>query len=265
MTRRGRRTISEARWPDTPNFVELAKNWRSDAITVLLNLIWQGYDLYQADVLSKVDLSQADDQLERDITQSLSIYIDKARSGFEPFTLRTEWFENEQRMPSPARQKQYDLAFIWSSPPNVRIVWPLEAKVLRSDGSVSEYVKEITDNYITCRYAPFSSEAGMLAYLLKGDPEKAFDNIAKSVPCLLSDHVDFQNRDHKTSDHQRIVPADESYPSSFRCHHLILKIIEEQSKEKVTQRRTSTKQIAKKTTKQKASTVKIVEHNRDQP
>jgi hypothetical protein len=263
MTRRGRRTISEARWPDTPNFVELAKNWRSDAITVLLNLIWQGYDLYQADVLSKVDLSQADDQLERDITQSLSIYIDKARSGFEPFTLRTEWFENEQRMPSPARQKQYDLAFIWSSPPNVRIVWPLEAKVLRSDGSVSEYVKEITDNYITCRYAPFSSEAGMLAYLLKGDPEKAFDNIAKSVPCLLSDHVDFQNRDHKTSDHQRVVPADESYPSSFRCHHLILKIIEEQSTEKVTQRRTSTKQIAKKTTKQKASTVNSVEHNRD--
>lgn len=224
MTRRGRRTISEARWPDTPDFVELAKKWQCDAITVLLNLIWQGYDLYQEDVLSKVDLSQADDQLERDITQGLSIYIDTARSGFEPFILRTEWFENEQRMPSPARQKQYDLAFIWSSPPNVRIVWPLEAKVLHSDGSVSEYVREITDNYLTCRYAPFSSEAGMLAYLLKGSPKNAFGNIAKSVPCLLTDHVDFQNRDHKTSDHQRIVPAGKNYPSNFRCHHLILKI-----------------------------------------
>jgi hypothetical protein len=263
MTRRGRRTISEARWPDTPDFVELAKKWRSDAITVLLNLIWQGYDLYQEDVLSKVDLSQADDQLERDITQSLSIYIDIARSGFEPFILRTEWFENEQRQPSPARQKQYDFAFIWSIPPNIRIVWPLEAKVLHSEGSVSEYVKEIADNYLTCRYAPFSSEAGMLAYLLKGDPQKAFDNIAKSVPCVLANHVDFLNREHKTSDHQRIVPAGESYPSNFRCHHLILKIIEEQSTEKVTEREASTKQIAKKTTKEKASTEKSVDHNRD--
>jgi hypothetical protein len=226
MTRRGRRTISEARWPDTPDFVELAKQWQNDAVTVLLNLIWKGYDRYQEDVLSKIDLSQADDQLERDITQSLSIYIDTARSGFEPFILRTEWFENERRKPSSARQKQYDLAFIWSSPPNIRIVWPLEAKVLHSDASISEYVKEITDNYLTCRYAPFSSEAGMLAYLLKGSSQKAFENIAKSVPCLLADHVDFLSRDHKTSDHQRIVPVGESYPRNFRCHHLILKVFD---------------------------------------
>ena len=150
-------------------------------------------------------------------------------SLFEPFVIQTERFEMEQREPSPARPKQYDLAFVWIE--NRRITWPLEAKVLHSDGSVSKYIKEITDNYLICRYAPFSSEAGMLAYLLKGDPEKAFDNIAKSVPCLLSDHVDFQNRDHKTSDHQRIVPAGESYPSSFRCHHLILNISEKQSAE----------------------------------
>lgn len=90
MARRGRRTISEARWPDTPNFVELAKKWRSDAITVLLNLIWQGHDLYQEDILSKVDLSQADDQLERDITQDLAIDIDNVMSGFEPFVIQLE-------------------------------------------------------------------------------------------------------------------------------------------------------------------------------
>lgn len=259
MTRRRRRTISEARWPDTPDFVELAQKWRSDAITVLLNLIWQGYDLYQKDVLSEIDLSQADDQLERDITQGLSIYIDTSRSGFEPFILRTEWFENEQRQPSPARQKQYDLAFIWSSPPNVRIVWPLEAKVLHSEGSVSEYAKEITDNYITCRYAPFSSEAGMLAYLLKGDPKKTFDNISKSVPCLLDNHIDFPNRDHKISNHQRIVPAGKSYPSNFRCHHLVLKILGERLAEKVTATRTSIKQATNK----KVSLERGIDHNQN--
>lgn len=232
MARRGRKTISEVRWPDTPNFVELAKNWRPDAITVLLNLIWQGYDLYQNDVLSKIDLSKADDQLERDITQSLSIYIEQARSGFEPFVIRSEWFESEMRQPSPARPKQYDLAFIWYSPPNPRIVWPIEAKVLHSDGSVSEYVKEILDNYLICRYAPFSSEAGMLGYLLKGDCQKAFDNIAISGPFALSNHPDFSNREHRTSDHQRIIPAGENYPSNFRCHHLLLKILEENPKKR---------------------------------
>jgi hypothetical protein len=97
MVRRGRKTISESVFPDKYEFVELAKNWRPDAITVLLNLIWQGYDLYQGDVLSKIDLSQADDQLERDITQSLSVYIDRAKSGFEPFIIRSEWFEMEMR------------------------------------------------------------------------------------------------------------------------------------------------------------------------
>lgn len=256
MMRRGRKTISEARWPSTPDFVELAKQWQSDAITILLNLIWQGYDLYQADVLSKINLSYANDQLERDITQSLSIYIDNARSGNEPFTLRTEWFENEQRQPSPARQKQYDLAFIWSSPPNIRIVWPLEAKVLHSDGEVSKYVKEIKDNYLTCRYAPFSSEAAMLAYLLKGSPQKTFDNIEKSISCVMSNHPDFLDREHKTSDHQRIVPTGESYPSSFRCHHLILKIFEEQPTKKLAEAKTYTKQKVKKSSNENSRTKK---------
>ncbi|HEY9631423.1 MAG TPA: hypothetical protein V6C84_29380 [Coleofasciculaceae cyanobacterium] len=72
MVKRGRKTPSESAFSNEYEFVELAKNWRPDAITVLLNLIWQGYDLYQSDVLSRIDLSQADDQLERDITQSLS-------------------------------------------------------------------------------------------------------------------------------------------------------------------------------------------------
>ena len=104
-------------------------------------------------------------------------------------------------------------------------MWPLEAKVLKTDGAVSEYIKEINDNFMTCRYAPFSSEGGMLGYLLSGNPDKAFTNIAKKLPCTLNDHPDFPNRDHKTSDHQRVIPPEKSYPAEFRCHHLLLKII----------------------------------------
>lgn len=244
MVRRGRKAPSESAFSDQYEFVELAKNWRPDAITVLLNLIWQGYDLYQNDVLSKIDLSQADDQLERDITQSLSIYIERARTGFEPFSIRSEWFEMEMREPAPARPKQYDLAFVWSNPPNVRIVWPVEAKVLRSDGSVTEYVSEITGNYLTCRYAPFSSEAGMLGYLLKGMPETAFNNIAAAIPRDLSDHPDFSGRNHKTSDHDRTVPTGKKYPAKFRCHHLLLQLTKKTSAKKATAKRKSSKKAS---------------------
>jgi hypothetical protein len=153
-------------------------------------------------------------------SQMGSIYIERARTGFEPFSIRSEWFELEMREPSPARPKQYDLAFVWSNPPNVRIVWPIEAKVLRSDGSVTEYVNEVISNYLTCRYAPFSSEAGMLGYLLKGIPETAFNNIAIAVPCILSDHPDFSGHHHKISDHDRTIPEGKTYPAKFRCHHL---------------------------------------------
>ncbi|MBD1840905.1 hypothetical protein [Coleofasciculus sp. FACHB-501] len=241
MVRRGRKTISESFFSDKYEFVELAKNWRPDAITVILNLIWQGYDLYQGDVLSKIDLSQADDQLERDITQTLSVYIEQAKSGFEPFVIRSEWFEMETREPSPARPKQYDLAFVWSNPPNVRIVWPIEAKVLRSDGSVTEYVNEITGNYLTCGYAPFSSEAGMLGYLLKGSSTTAFKNIGTAVPCTLSAHSDFLGRQHKVSDHTRTVPTSERYPVKFRCHHLLLELAQKSDVQKATAKRKSSK------------------------
>jgi hypothetical protein len=65
----------------------------------------------------------------------------------------------------------------------------------------------------------------MLGYLFSGDSNKAFTNIATKVPCTLNDHPDFLTRDHKTSDHQRVVPPGKSYPAEFRCHHLLLKII----------------------------------------
>ena len=244
MIRRRRKTISESVFPNKHEFVELTKNWQPDGITVLLNLIWKGYDLYRSQVLSKVDLSKADDQLERDITQSLSIYIGLAQSGNEPFTMRTEWFEMEGREASPARPKQYDLAFVWSDPPNIRIVYPLEAKILHSDKAITEYVKEITGNYLTCRYAPFSSEGGMLGYLLQGSSEIAFKNIEIAISCTLSDHPDFVGRDHKISDHQRIVPEDKTYPDKFRCHHLILPLSKEPNVKQASRKRKSSKKLS---------------------
>ncbi|MFM5979880.1 MAG: hypothetical protein ACKO9I_04930 [Sphaerospermopsis kisseleviana] len=219
MARKG--NIFNKRHSTTGDFVELAKAWNPDAIKILLNFVWEGYDLLVSEVLSQINSDEAKEQKERSITQSLERRIRKNMTGDEPFDVQHEAYEWESYQ--KVRPPQYDIAFYLIS--DGMIMWPLEAKVLETDGAVGDYIKEINDNFMTCRYSPFSSEGGMLGYLLSGDPDKAFTNIAKKVPCTLNDHPDFPDRDHKTSDHQRIVPPGKSYPIDFRCHHLLFKII----------------------------------------
>ena len=37
--------------PDTPDFMEVAKSWRTDAADIVADIIWRGYDQFRADVL----------------------------------------------------------------------------------------------------------------------------------------------------------------------------------------------------------------------
>jgi hypothetical protein len=222
VVRRGR-TILEQRWKNPDDFVRLAREWNPDAITILIKFVWQGYDLLVIDVLSKINFNGEEEQIERSITQSLERRIRRVMTGDEPFDVQHEVYEFESRQSAKAQPPQYDIAFILRA--NDTIIWPLEAKVLISDGAVAEYIKEINGNFLTCRYAPFSTEGGMLGYLFSGDTSKAFSNIEAKVPCTLCHHPDFPNRAHKTSEHNRIVPSDKQYPAEFRCHHLLLKII----------------------------------------
>jgi len=219
MVRRG--NIFQKRYPNTSDFVELAKAWNPDAISILIRLVWEGYDLLVSKFLSQINFDGNEEQLERSVTQALVVKIHQVKTGDEPFSVLQEVYEIESYQ--MLRPPQYDIAFILYE--NDRIIWPLEAKVLKTDGEVGDYIKEINENFITCRYAPFSSQGGMLGYLFSGDSNKAFTNIATKVPCTLNDHPDFLTRDHKTSDHQRVVPPGKSYPAEFRCHHLLLKII----------------------------------------
>ena len=225
MVRRGR-TIPEKRWPDTPDFVQVAKDWRPDAITVLVKLVWEGYDLLKADILSHINCDQVEEkleQIERSITQSLERRIHNVMTGDEPFGVQHEVYEWETGYSAQAQPPQYDIAFFLRA--NERIIWPLEAKVLISHGAVAPYINDVKDQFLTCRYAPFSSEGGMLGYLLSGEADIAFSKIEKGVPCTLSHHQEFVCRNHKTSDHKRTVPPDKHYPANFRCHHLILEIV----------------------------------------
>jgi len=221
VVRRG--NIFEKRYPNTGDFVELAKVWNPDAISILIKLVWEGYDLLVSEFLSQINFDGNEEQLERSITQALVLKIHQVKTGDEPFLVLQEAYEFETSKSAQAQPPQYDIAFILIA--NDRIIWPLEAKILKSDVDVTEYVKEINNNFLTCRYAPFSSQGGMLGYLFSGDSNKAFSKIATEVKCRLNKDPIFPNRDHRNSDHQRIVPSGKPYPMNFRCCHLLFKII----------------------------------------
>jgi len=221
VARRG--NILQKRYPNTGDFVELAQAWNPDAISILIRLVWEGYDRLVTEFLSQINCDGTEEQLERSITQTLAWRIRRGMTGDEPFEVQQEVYEFETSKSAQAQPPQYDIAFILIA--DEKMILPFEAKVLKSDVDVTEYVKEINNNFMTCRYAPFSSEGGMLGYLFSGDSNKAFTNIEIKVPCILDAHPHFPDRDHKTSNHRRVVPSGESYPVDFRCHHLLFKII----------------------------------------
>ncbi len=221
MSRRGR-TLFEQRWPDTPDFIEVARVWNCDASAMLLAFVWQGYELLLKNDISHIDWGQVDEELERTITQLLELKIrsKEIMTGYEPFDVQHGPYEYETRQPSPAQPPQYDIAF--SLKANPRIMWPLEAKVLRTDGVVAPYIKDLKNEFITCRYAPFSSEGAMLGYLISGEPDNVFRHLEAKIPCQLHTHPTFPNNRHRYSEHLRNVPKGKPYPAHFRCHHLIL-------------------------------------------
>ena len=198
------------------DFVSLANEWCENQSAILLSFVWQGYDLLMAELPAGINPKD----LERSITQSLELRIRRVMTGDEPFDIQHGPYERETMKARPAQPPQYDLAFVYLAAE--RIMWPLEAKVLESDGAVGEYVKDVKNEFLTCRYAPFSSEGAMLAYLLAGDPNKVFSSIEAKIPCRLTAHAHFPDRPHKMSEHQRQPKSGKPYPREFRCHYLVL-------------------------------------------
>lgn len=217
-----RRTILETVQPTPREFGRLARRWRSDAAKLMLGWVWAGYDLLVAEVLCKVDWDLAKDDLEREITQLLEPRIGRCMPDDTFCYIQHEPKERETRKPAPAQPPEYDLAFVLLS--NERIMWPLEAKILKADQQVDEYIKDIQKEFLTCRYAPFSDEAGMLGYMLSGNPADALFKISQILQVTLDKHPDFPDRHHSVSSHLRKVPKNKPYPASFRIHHLMMPV-----------------------------------------
>lgn len=215
-------TLFDSHWPTTGDFATIANEWQKNAADNLLAFIWDAYELLKNDMLDQTGDCKNEEELERCITQLLEQRIQRALTGDEPFSVQHGSYEFETRKEAPAQPPQYDIAFVLNA--NHRVMWPCEAKVLQTDGRIAEYVKDINDQFLTCRYAPFSSEGAMLGYLVSGSPDNVFANIEKNVPCQLYIPSHETNRAQRFSDHKRNVPTEKSYPINFRCHHLILQI-----------------------------------------
>ncbi len=215
-----RQTILETIQPYPAEFGSLARKWRSDASTLMLGWVWEGYDILLQEVLSKVDWRLAKDDLEREITQLLEPRIRRCMPSETFCYIQHASRERETRKPAPAQPPEYDLAFVLYA--NERIMWPMEAKILESDQKIHMYVNDVKNEFLTGRYAPFSDEGAMLGYMISGDPLKAFSKIAHVLRVKLNKHPDFTNRNHRVSSHRRKSSQRKRLPKRFRCHHLMM-------------------------------------------
>jgi hypothetical protein len=215
-------TIVESAYPSS-DLLAVAKKWVAASSTVMLDAIWNACAQFRAEVLDVVDLDAAPDDLERSVTQLLEPRIRRALTGDEPFYPQHGVHEWETRQPPPAQPPLYDIAFILTA--NPRIMWPIEAKVLKTDKAVAPYVRDLREEFLTCRYAPFSPEGVMLGYLVTGDATVAFKKIAEDVPCKIAVVAVPAPRQQAVSEHRRTVPAGKQYAVAFRCHHLIMPLV----------------------------------------
>jgi len=206
-----------------PGAVDLAQIWSIDLTNKLLNLTWQAYDNLHGYFLQTLPWDEDYDDLERSITRELEQAIQDVMDGFLPVRVQHGPPEHASKAPPPAQPPEYDIAFVWRA--DSRIMWPLEAKVIKSDRNtltnLKDYIVTVRGRYLTCKYAPFSNSGAMIVYLKQGDPLQVLANIAMRLNVQLGHYPDFVTRPHRVSDHTRRVPPGEDYPRDFRCHHLI--------------------------------------------
>jgi len=207
---------SRARPAADTAFVAAARGWMQGAESEMLDRVWKGYDALLAE---RPPFDGSD--LERSVTEHLEIGIQGSMSGYEPFVVQHGPHERETKLPAPAQPPQYDIAFVFLA--DRRLMWPLEAKVLITPGALADYIADVNEQFLTCRYAPFSASGAMVGYLLTGEETTALTNIGARLGGPLAPSKTHTDRPTGVSAHTRTVPEGKPYPVQFECHHLILK------------------------------------------
>ncbi|SCX22727.1 hypothetical protein DSM25558_3205 [Agrobacterium sp. DSM 25558] len=198
-----------------PVFIAQACNWMRNPAVVLLKPVFAGHER----MLAENPFVDGRDP-ERSISQLLEPRIRDVMSGDEPFYVQHGPYERETMAAPPAQPPQYDLAFVLRA--DERVMWPLEAKVLETPNQMAAYERDIREEFLTCRYAPFSSSGAMVGFLLSGSTDDARIAIQRKLGTKLCSVKELASKPAWVSYHSRIVPPGKTYPPSFDCYHLVL-------------------------------------------
>jgi hypothetical protein len=208
-------SVYAGQWPEAPEFAALAERWGKAASTRFLQFVWSAYDRFY----DKLDFERDDSNLERRINDHLYHHICDA-IDLEPFRLVRLQHEPWEFTDAHTRPPQPDFAFVIIARREAR--WPMEGKILQTDGAIADYVREIKDNFATGTYGSASTEAALLGYLLSGRPEIAFATIEVTLNISLLPHPAFNRRMHRMSVHSRGNAGAPNHLGPLRLHHLLM-------------------------------------------
>lgn len=194
-----------------------AEQWAGDATAQVIDWTWRGFDALKANMLSQVDFSQPLEQVERDLTSKHFVEINRLwaqdTGGECSIFPHHEYPENQSRPGGCGKPPASDISFVWYE--NQRVTWPIEAKVVPTTGTLSEYVKD-TAKFTGGVAAPFVGEGAQIAYLLTGTTDEFFSNLNAGISITLQEVPEFSDRPHRVSFHAR-APA-----PSLRLHHMAM-------------------------------------------
>src|SRR6266496_1941233 len=178
-----RPTLSEMLWPDDPADADLPVQWAEAVALQVLDWVWRGYDQLRHKHLSRVDLCQPSEQLERNLTllhfgEIQEIWA-RETQGFGSLRPGHEIPELENRYSPSAKPPAYDLGFVHAE--NQRWIWPVEAKVLPTSAALAEYLNDVRGKFVAGIVGPFIGEGGMVGYLLRGSPRDVFDKLVNEL------------------------------------------------------------------------------------
>jgi hypothetical protein len=220
MTRR--QSYSQQVFPMTVEFTSRLKKLKDHGVKVMLGYVWSGFDSFKKEILDKnLPPTRNNADLERDLTEMLYPHIYRALPASTPYYLQHEKKEREQAV-SGRQPPEPDLSFVLYS--NIRVTFAMDAKVLERDtvSAVVDYADTVRNRFVTCIYAPFSKEGAMIAFLLSGSVKTTFHSLGAAVGCTISPRAYIQNRNHRTSTHDRSAVACKY--KKFRCHHIIMAV-----------------------------------------
>jgi hypothetical protein len=222
MTRRA--AFREQAWPEDPVFKELALKWAQAVSEQILDWVWRAFDALRTGPIARADLTKPRKQLERDLT---NLHFNEIQDlwraetdGFSSLSPGHEIPEFESLHSEKAKPPAYDLGFVYCA--NPRIIWPIEAKVVRKPSVLWRYLMDVQNKLIAGIAAPFVGQAGMIGYLLTGTAPELFIGLERELSQTLAHPPVFIARDHRTSYHVRgKSPFGRDLPNLL-LHHLVM-------------------------------------------